>query len=824
VKALAALLSLFAISSAWGDCVVPTFKPSSFALDSVVTIAHGDLNGDHRVDVVYGTSVSGKYGALYVALGNGDGTFQPRTYLSTGNTSVRRVHVFDFDGDGKDDVLALTDDFNGHVFSYRGNGDGTFQEPVALQTRVIFSSVADVNQDGHPDLVVSNGYSIAMLLGAGVYNPQVPFSTASALNALIAADAAGDGRVELIRVPASSSQIEVQTVEPSRISAGWGVPYSATDPTVTLAGAAGTNAVIAADVTEDGIADLISLSPTTNSFTFYRGLGSYQFAPGIPVMLASKPSAFSSLYQPALASADLNGDGHADLIVANTGFELYTGNGNGGFAYASTLSGNALQADVADVDGDGRRDLLVATGSRAQVLLNNCGDAALALAADALLSVGQQTTVRLDVRTPVDSIAPSPTGSYTLREGSSVIGTYAIGSGATLSWPSAGDHTFTASYAGDAQYEPAESQPFTVHVTTATTTTQLMLHTNNTTYGSSWSIDATVTSSNGDTPTGAVLYTVDGGAPQSNHSFDCLPAGPHVFTGIYPGDATHPRSTSAPLTVTVRRGFLDMSPLQITSPPAGQPASVSYSAGHGCSITNGLSIYLDDTLITTAAFSSNPMTQSLGNATAGKHTVRVVYPGDANLEPLTTAGVQEVFPAGTLYLVARAGSYQVELHWNATTVGQTIYRRDATAAWQFLSYGSNGQYIDSRVQQGQAYAYYIQPTQGGTASNVQVVVSTMPTDDPIIAGVTPIRAAHLLELQTATNALRTLAGLPRMTFTEGAPAIGAFVRPSHVLELRDAINAARAALGAPQVIWSGTPVSGGFVRASDVQQLRDALQ
>ena len=63
-----------------------------------------------------------------------------------------------------------------------------------------------------------------------------------------------------------------------------------------------------------------------------------------------------------------------------------------------------------------------------------------------------------------------------------------------------------------------------------------------------------------------------------------------------------------------------------------------------------------------------------------------------------------------------------------------------------------------------------------------------------------------------------------MSFSEGAPVAGAFVRPSHVTELRDAINAARAALGAPQYTWSGTPVSGGFVRATDVQQLRDALQ
>jgi hypothetical protein len=736
---------------------------------------------------------------------------------------VLRVHVLDFDGDGKEDILALTDVLDGHVLSFRGNGDGTFQPAIALHSRVIFSSVADVNQDGHPDLVVSDGYSIAMLLGGGVYNPQVPFSTASALNELVAADAAGDGRVELIRIPSSTSQIEVQTVEPSRISAGWAAPYSVTDPTAIVPVSSGTNNLIVADVTEDGIPDLISLSPTGNSFTVSRGLGSYQFAPGIPVLLASKPPSFSIPYRFALASADLNGDGHADLIAVNTGFEVYTGNGNGEFAYASTLSGNARQVDVADVNGDGRPDLLVAAGSGANVMLSNCGDAALSLTAAALVSVGQPTTVRLNVQTPVDSIAPSPTGSYTLREGSTVIGTYSIGSGATLSWPAAGDHTFTASYSGDAQYEPAESKPFTVHVTTATTTTRLSTR-DNPTYGAPLTIDATVTSSSGDTPTGTVSYTLDGGTPQTANVFACLPAGPHVFIGTYPGDATHPRSTSAPLNVIIGKGTLFVSFLQVTSPAPGQSASVSYSANPLCSVPNRLSVYLDDTLIATTAVTSNSTTQSLGNATAGKHTVRVVYPGDENREPSTTAGVQDVLPAGPLYLLARAHSDRVELRWNATNAGQTIYRRGANSGWEFRAYGFNGQYFDSSVLLGQAYAYYIQPLDAGTASNVQVVVLTTPTDDPIISNVTPVRAAHFLEMQTAANALRTLAGLPPMSFSEGAPVAGAFVRPSHVTELRDAINAARAALGAPQYVWSGTPVSGGFVRATDVQQLRDALQ
>ena len=101
------------------------------------------------------------------------------------------------------------------------------------------------------------------------------------------------------------------------------------------------------------------------------------------------------------------------------------------------------------------------------------------------------------------------------------------------------------------------------------------------------------------------------------------------------------------------------------------------------------------------------------------------------------------------------------------------------------------------------------------------------TDDPLQAGVTAVKAQHVIELRQAVDNVRSVAALPAATWTDDTLAVDStLVRVAHVVELRARLDEALAALGYTPAPYTDPALSSGAtaIRAVHIQEIRDRLK
>lgn len=330
----------------------PRFAPAVVHTMNVApeTVLAGDFNRDGHPDlaVAHTDLTSG------ILLNRGDGTFASESALPV--TGVQIMGIADFNLDGLPDLVTGGGDV---VSSFINRGDGTF---ASNQLRIVGHSLSamttgDFNGDGLPDVAVGTADQSGALLvlldtANGSLQSAISFAGSSATSAptsLVSVKLSSNSPPSLALFSSTGLHVVVNSGSFSNGQTGFGLVLNALTTGVSPF-------LNAPDLNADGLSDLV------------YSLGGVEVALGLGgISSFSRVTDYTEDGHPvAMTTADFNGDGIADVAVADllgsVGVLLNAGNGLLTSPLMFPIGGAPKSIAAADFDGDGRADVAVGSG------------------------------------------------------------------------------------------------------------------------------------------------------------------------------------------------------------------------------------------------------------------------------------------------------------------------------------------------------------------------------------------------------------------------------------------------------------------------------
>jgi len=336
--------------------------------------ATGDVNGDGTIDLVVSTR-----NGYQILLNDGSGAFHPGTTFVADNFSGFTLE--DVNRDGRSDLVIPAAGSKLRVALGLSSGGFSAATTYATSGDPRQAAVGDLNGDGNPDIAVgtSSGLDIFLGDGSGAFHAGTHVR-GSPVNSVTLAKLDKNGQLDVIVVNETQNLLTSDilsrvSVFPGMGDGTFGAPRMYNAPYIQAAGGLILGTM---DVNGDKAIDLVL---TDLSLFKGDGYGSLRAAP-----ITRSPDAAG------IVTGDFNGDGYADVAVANipectggqvceTSVSVFLNNGTNWFPAAKVSHSGISGAFVAvgmgmaagDLNGDGKLDLVLKGGDTRtlSVLLGN---------------------------------------------------------------------------------------------------------------------------------------------------------------------------------------------------------------------------------------------------------------------------------------------------------------------------------------------------------------------------------------------------------------------------------------------------------------------
>ncbi len=290
--------------------------------DGVAAGVLRDLNGDGKPDLLFNNANTAQHYDFFTAMNDGHGNFGPITRWLVGSAGWGAIDSFDIDHDGDLDVidceaLGAPGIPNGRFFIALNNGDGTFQTPYSydqLPRRPDAVVAGDFNHDGKLDLAFANqgayGFDDGMFVvlgnGNGTFQPTLEYHAGRGPSCIATADFDHDGNLDIATLNSGYNGEGDES-----LTLFFGIGNGTFDPRSTqyapfspdLLGATG---IATGDVDGDGDIDILTSGASNDVALFLNnGAGVFNF----PYRIGTVWGAHALVYR------DFTGDGIGDLAL-----------------------------------------------------------------------------------------------------------------------------------------------------------------------------------------------------------------------------------------------------------------------------------------------------------------------------------------------------------------------------------------------------------------------------------------------------------------------------------------------------------------------------